>query len=82
MMSWWWVCGRALAWCAGNPRLGPPKKYRERKKGREGKEKREEEKREEKEDTSKIRINALLLSRYPKYTDILVTMMKLPLFLN
>lgn len=68
------MCRKPQAWA--------PKKYRERKKGREGKEKREEEKREEKEDTSKIRINALFLSRYPKYTDILVTMMKLPLFLN
>lgn len=59
-----------------------PKGYRERKKGREGKEKREEEKGEEREDTSKIRINTLFLSCYPRYTYSLVTMMKLPLFLN
>lgn len=58
-----------------------PKEYRERKKGREGIEKKEE-KGEEKEDTSKIRMNTLFLSCYPKYTYILVTIIKLPLFLN
>lgn len=45
-----------------------PQRIRGKEKGREGKEKREEEKGEEKEDTSRIRINTLFLSCYPKYT--------------